>query len=77
MQPDAAMGSVTTLPPGFLDTQFDGVPRAADSSWMLSPEDLASTVGAFSVPGTAPTSAASRCARLALRNADFTPFCPA
>lgn len=35
---------VTTLAPGSVDTQFDGVPRAGDSSWMLTPEDLAQSV---------------------------------
>ncbi len=35
---------VSTLAPGSVDTQFEGVPRAADTSWMLSPEDLARTV---------------------------------
>ena len=35
---------VTTLAPGSVDTQFEGVPQAADTSWMLSPEDLASAV---------------------------------
>jgi len=35
---------VSTLAPGSVDTQFDGVPRAAETSWMLSPEDLGRTV---------------------------------
>ena len=35
---------VTTLAPGSVDTEFAGGPRDADTSWMLSAEDLARTV---------------------------------
>jgi NAD(P)-dependent dehydrogenase (short-subunit alcohol dehydrogenase family) len=35
---------VTTLAPGSVDTEFEGAPRASDTSWMLNPEDLARTV---------------------------------
>jgi 3-oxoacyl-[acyl-carrier protein] reductase len=35
---------VTTIAPGSVDTAFSGAPRPADTSWMLSPEDLAQTV---------------------------------
>jgi 3-oxoacyl-[acyl-carrier protein] reductase len=35
---------VTTIAPGSVDTQFEGAPGASDTSWMLTPEDLARTV---------------------------------
>lgn len=35
---------VTTLAPGSVDTQFQGLPRGEDTSWMLTPEDLAVAV---------------------------------
>jgi NAD(P)-dependent dehydrogenase (short-subunit alcohol dehydrogenase family) len=35
---------VTTIAPGSVDTGFAGGPRPADTSWMLSPEDVAQTV---------------------------------
>ena len=35
---------VTTLAPGSVDTEFEGAPRASETSWMLTPEDLARTV---------------------------------
>jgi 3-oxoacyl-[acyl-carrier protein] reductase len=35
---------VTTIAPGSVDTSFAGAPSAADTSWMLSPEDVAGTV---------------------------------
>lgn len=35
---------VTTIAPGSVDTSFSGTPPAADSSWMLTPEDVAQTV---------------------------------
>jgi NAD(P)-dependent dehydrogenase (short-subunit alcohol dehydrogenase family) len=35
---------VTTLAPGSVDTDFSGSASPADTSWMLSPEDLARTV---------------------------------
>jgi 3-oxoacyl-[acyl-carrier protein] reductase len=35
---------VTTLAPGSVDTEFSASARPADTSWMLSPEDLARTV---------------------------------
>jgi NAD(P)-dependent dehydrogenase (short-subunit alcohol dehydrogenase family) len=35
---------VTTLAPGSVDTGFAGGPAAADTSWMLTAEDLAQTV---------------------------------
>jgi NAD(P)-dependent dehydrogenase (short-subunit alcohol dehydrogenase family) len=35
---------VTTLAPGSVETDFSGMERPADTSWMLSPEDLARTV---------------------------------
>lgn len=34
---------VTTIAPGSVDTAFAGAPRAADTSWMLTPEDVAQT----------------------------------
>ncbi len=38
---------VTTLAPGSVDTGFAGMPRGGDTSWMLSPDDLAGTVVAL------------------------------
>jgi NAD(P)-dependent dehydrogenase (short-subunit alcohol dehydrogenase family) len=35
---------VTTLAPGSVDTAFAGAPHTSDTSWMLTPEDLAQTV---------------------------------
>jgi hypothetical protein len=35
---------VTTIAPGSVDTSFEGAPRAADTSWMLTAEDIAGTV---------------------------------
>jgi NAD(P)-dependent dehydrogenase (short-subunit alcohol dehydrogenase family) len=35
---------VTTIAPGSVDTGFGGSPRAADSSWMLTAEDVADVV---------------------------------
>ncbi len=35
---------VTTIAPGSVDTAFAGVPRPPDTSWMLTPEDVAQTV---------------------------------
>jgi NAD(P)-dependent dehydrogenase (short-subunit alcohol dehydrogenase family) len=35
---------VTTIAPGSVDTTFAGAPQPADTSWMLTPEDVASTV---------------------------------
>jgi NAD(P)-dependent dehydrogenase (short-subunit alcohol dehydrogenase family) len=35
---------VTTLAPGSVDTAFGGMPRAADSDWMLTPEDIAGAI---------------------------------
>ena len=35
---------VTTIAPGSVDTAFSGAPHPADTSWMLTPEDVASTV---------------------------------
>jgi len=35
---------VTTLAPGSVETGFSGMERPADTSWMLSPEDVARTV---------------------------------
>jgi 3-oxoacyl-[acyl-carrier protein] reductase len=35
---------VTTIAPGSVDTQFEGAPGAADTSWMLTPEDVSRTV---------------------------------
>ena len=35
---------VTTVAPGSVDTAFAGGPRAPDTSWMLTPEDVAETV---------------------------------
>ena len=35
---------VTTIAPGSVDTAFGGAPRAADTSWMLTAEDVAQTV---------------------------------
>jgi len=35
---------VTVLAPGSVDTDFAGLPKTADSAWMLAPEDLARTV---------------------------------
>lgn len=35
---------VTTLAPGSVDTGFSGMPRGDDSSWMLTPEDVAAAV---------------------------------
>ena len=35
---------VTTIAPGSVDTAFGGAPRAADTSWMLTSEDVAQTV---------------------------------
>ena len=35
---------VTTVAPGSVDTAFGGNSRGADSSWMLTPEDVAQTV---------------------------------
>ena len=35
---------VSTIAPGSVDTSFAGMPRAAETSWMLSPEDVAATV---------------------------------
>jgi hypothetical protein len=35
---------VTTIAPGSVDTQFEGTPRPADTSWMLTAEDLAAAV---------------------------------
>jgi len=35
---------VTTIAPGSVDTAFAGAPRPPDSSWMLTPEDVARTV---------------------------------
>ena len=35
---------VTTIAPGSVDTAFAGAPRPADTSWMLTPEDVAQTV---------------------------------
>ena len=34
---------VTTIAPGSVDTGFSGAPRPADTSWMLSAEDVAQT----------------------------------
>jgi 3-oxoacyl-[acyl-carrier protein] reductase len=34
---------VTTIAPGSVDTSFAGGPRPSDTSWMLSPEDVAQT----------------------------------
>jgi NAD(P)-dependent dehydrogenase (short-subunit alcohol dehydrogenase family) len=35
---------VTTIAPGSVDTAFSGATRPPDTSWMLSPEDVAETV---------------------------------
>jgi short-subunit dehydrogenase len=35
---------VTTIAPGSVDTSFGALPRPSDTSWMLSPEDVAGTV---------------------------------
>ncbi len=35
---------VTTIAPGSVDTSFAGVPPAADTSWMLTAEDIAAAV---------------------------------
>lgn len=35
---------VTVLAPGSVDTGFSGMPRAGDTGWMLTPDDLASTI---------------------------------
>lgn len=35
---------VTTIAPGSVDTSFSGSPRSGDTSWMLTPEDVARTV---------------------------------
>jgi NAD(P)-dependent dehydrogenase (short-subunit alcohol dehydrogenase family) len=35
---------VTTLAPGSVDTGFAGMPRGADTSWMLRPQDVADAV---------------------------------
>ena len=35
---------VTTIAPGSVDTAFDGMPRGADTSWMLHAEDIAVAV---------------------------------
>jgi hypothetical protein len=35
---------VTTIAPGSVDTSFGGATRPPDSSWMLTPEDIAQTV---------------------------------
>jgi short-subunit dehydrogenase len=35
---------VTTIAPGSVDTGFGGAARPPDTSWMLSPEDVAQTV---------------------------------
>ena len=35
---------VTTVAPGSVDTAFAGAPRSADTSWMLTAEDVAQTV---------------------------------
>jgi hypothetical protein len=35
---------VTTIAPGSVDTSFGGMSRPADTSWMLTPEDVAQTV---------------------------------
>jgi NAD(P)-dependent dehydrogenase (short-subunit alcohol dehydrogenase family) len=35
---------VTTIAPGSVDTTFGGGPRPEDTSWMLTPEDVAQTV---------------------------------
>ena len=35
---------VTTIAPGSVDTAFAGGPRPGDTSWMLTPEDVAQTV---------------------------------
>jgi NAD(P)-dependent dehydrogenase (short-subunit alcohol dehydrogenase family) len=35
---------VTTIAPGSVDTAFAGAPRPSDTSWMLTPEDVAETV---------------------------------
>jgi NAD(P)-dependent dehydrogenase (short-subunit alcohol dehydrogenase family) len=35
---------VTTVAPGSVDTAFAGAPRPPDTSWMLTPEDVAQTV---------------------------------
>jgi 3-oxoacyl-[acyl-carrier protein] reductase len=35
---------ITTIAPGSVDTGFAGTPGAADTSWMLSGEDIARTV---------------------------------
>jgi NAD(P)-dependent dehydrogenase (short-subunit alcohol dehydrogenase family) len=35
---------VTTIAPGSVDTAFDGMPRGADTSWMLRAEDIAVAV---------------------------------
>ena len=35
---------VTTIAPGSVDTSFAGAPPAADTSWMLTAEDIAGTV---------------------------------
>jgi NAD(P)-dependent dehydrogenase (short-subunit alcohol dehydrogenase family) len=35
---------VTTIAPGSVDTAFAGGPRPEDTSWMLTPEDVAQTV---------------------------------
>jgi NAD(P)-dependent dehydrogenase (short-subunit alcohol dehydrogenase family) len=34
---------VTTIAPGSVDTAFAGAPRPPDTSWMLTPEDVAQT----------------------------------
>ncbi len=34
---------VTTIAPGSVDTAFAGAPRTPDTSWMLTPEDVAQT----------------------------------
>ena len=35
---------VTTIAPGSVDTSFGAMPRGADTSWMLTAEDVAATV---------------------------------
>jgi 3-oxoacyl-[acyl-carrier protein] reductase len=35
---------VTTIAPGSVDTSFSAMPRGADTSWMLTAEDVAATV---------------------------------
>jgi short-subunit dehydrogenase len=35
---------VTTIAPGSVDTTFSGIPRPAETGWMLSSEDIAQAV---------------------------------